>query len=317
MNRKPLLSICIPTANRAGILEVTLSSLLSYPTVDEEVQIVISDNASTDNTMEVVNNLITKFPTKNIKYLKNKTNIGIKNFLSVLENSDGIYCKLLNDYSRMDNESIKIIKEKIRKYRCHDHAKYYLNFTYDVKGNKSGKDEIILTNVADFICCINNKITWISNFGCFHDQIKELKQYEKFDDKLLSQQYWSLHLAKTRNQIIVCPINNANCIPVPNSSRAMTYNFFDPHVVWYYEIISHFVTLSTSQLRLDKSRLLSDFVGNAIFYYLILHRPCPFDLKGAWKTVLKYFYNVPYFYAFIPIKIAKLLGHKILRKKNH
>lgn len=51
----PLLSICIPTLNRAGLLKVLLDNLL--PALDDcrdRVEIVVSDNASSDETHEVV-----------------------------------------------------------------------------------------------------------------------------------------------------------------------------------------------------------------------------------------------------------------------
>ena len=52
---KPLLSICIPTYNRAELLRSALLSLV--PQVKEsggEVELVVSDNCSTDDTRRVV-----------------------------------------------------------------------------------------------------------------------------------------------------------------------------------------------------------------------------------------------------------------------
>lgn len=52
---KPLLSICIPTHNRAGWLRLALYNWLSQLSgFHEEVELIVSDNASTDNTAEVV-----------------------------------------------------------------------------------------------------------------------------------------------------------------------------------------------------------------------------------------------------------------------
>jgi abequosyltransferase len=47
---RPLLSICIPTYNRSQYLKQALETYVSNAAFDDEVEIVISDNASTDNT---------------------------------------------------------------------------------------------------------------------------------------------------------------------------------------------------------------------------------------------------------------------------
>lgn len=52
---KPLLSICVPTLNRASLLKVLLENLRSeVEECRDRVEIVVSDNASSDETHEVV-----------------------------------------------------------------------------------------------------------------------------------------------------------------------------------------------------------------------------------------------------------------------
>ncbi len=53
---KHLLSICIATYNRAEYIGETLESII--PQVTDEVEIVIVDGASTDNTSSVVKHYI-------------------------------------------------------------------------------------------------------------------------------------------------------------------------------------------------------------------------------------------------------------------
>ena len=52
-NKQPLLSICIPTYNRAEYLEGALKNIVTDSAFDSRVEVIISDNASTDNTQEV------------------------------------------------------------------------------------------------------------------------------------------------------------------------------------------------------------------------------------------------------------------------
>lgn len=55
-NKQPLLSICIPTYNRASYLEGAILNIITDNAFGDEVEIIISDNASTDNTEEIAKN---------------------------------------------------------------------------------------------------------------------------------------------------------------------------------------------------------------------------------------------------------------------
>ena len=78
----PLLSISIPTWNRAKFLAISLESFLDQMKGinPEKVELFVSDNCSDDNTAEVVKSYIDKgLP---ITYNKNEENIGAsRNFL--------------------------------------------------------------------------------------------------------------------------------------------------------------------------------------------------------------------------------------------
>ena len=61
-NNRILLSICIPTYNRASTLEQTLRNITEKPEIDDRVEINESHNASTDHTRQV----LTQYPK--VKY---------------------------------------------------------------------------------------------------------------------------------------------------------------------------------------------------------------------------------------------------------
>ena len=90
MKNKPLISIAILTYNRVADLEKLLNNLL--PQVKELVGLVdvcISNNASTDNTREVVANAQQKYPGL-ITYHENEKNLGVdKNIIKVMEMATG------------------------------------------------------------------------------------------------------------------------------------------------------------------------------------------------------------------------------------
>ena len=65
-----LISVCIPTYNRSALLREALHSVLDQPLND--VEIIISDNASTDGTPEVV----ASFNEPGLKYYRSAVNMG-------------------------------------------------------------------------------------------------------------------------------------------------------------------------------------------------------------------------------------------------
>ena len=75
-NKQPILSICIPTYNREVYLKRLVDSIISQKEfVDtDDIEIVISDNASTDSTKDMINKYINKYWDK-IKFFQNKENI--------------------------------------------------------------------------------------------------------------------------------------------------------------------------------------------------------------------------------------------------
>ena len=80
----PLLSICMPTYNRACLLEQMLRSLVpQVKTFSPEVELIVSDNCSTDNTREVVERARAWGP---IRYHRNTRNEGAARNIMLLTN---------------------------------------------------------------------------------------------------------------------------------------------------------------------------------------------------------------------------------------
>ncbi len=114
MNR-PLLSICIPTYNRAAFLPECLDSIVSQysdENVFKNIEVVIADNASTDNTQEVVKKYLEKY--SNITYFRNEKNLGFdRSFSRLIEKSAGIYCLSIGDDDAFFQNTLSLIIKKI------------------------------------------------------------------------------------------------------------------------------------------------------------------------------------------------------------
>ena len=93
--RKPDISVCIPTYNRAPLLMLAIESVLRE-FAHQNSEIIVSDNASGDQTPELVQLLAQQ--SGNIKYYRNKTNIGLDdNVVRCIELARADYVFLFSD----------------------------------------------------------------------------------------------------------------------------------------------------------------------------------------------------------------------------
>lgn len=106
-----MLSICIPTYNRADFLPDTLESIISQ--ADSTVEIVVSDNASTDNTYDIIQSFRSQFP--NITYQRLPENIGAdRNYLRSVDLARGRYCWLFGSDDVMRAGAVNRVLNELR-----------------------------------------------------------------------------------------------------------------------------------------------------------------------------------------------------------
>lgn len=110
------LSICIATLNRAAFIGETLESIISQAT--EQVEIVIVDGASSDNTEQVVDTFRQRFPA--LRYFRQEKNMGVdRDFNRAVELASGEYCWLFPDDDLLKPGAIQtILSESCRGYEA-------------------------------------------------------------------------------------------------------------------------------------------------------------------------------------------------------
>jgi abequosyltransferase len=110
----PLLSICIPTRNRAPYLRVLLDSIAGQ--LHPEVELVISDDGSTDATPEVVQSSRASIPR--LQYARWEPAVRYdRNVLKVVQLAQGNFCWLFGDDDRMENEALLKALHALRENR--------------------------------------------------------------------------------------------------------------------------------------------------------------------------------------------------------
>ncbi|NME68167.1 glycosyltransferase family 2 protein [Flammeovirga aprica] len=113
-----LLDILIPTFNRGEDLLFNLNLLSDYISKIEhsnEIQIIISDNCSDDNTEQLVSTFKHNNPSLSIQYFRNSENIGLeRNAVEVLSKSSAEYIMWLGDDDYLPNGYLAFILKHIR-----------------------------------------------------------------------------------------------------------------------------------------------------------------------------------------------------------
>lgn len=188
---QPLLSICIPTFNRENYLAECLESIVvqfTDPTIQKRIEIVISDNGSSDNTHVVVERFQKQF--ENIIYIRNKENIGFdRNLLQVVEKSSGMYCLTLGDDDALFSGSLTALLKKVE---TNESPYYMLNpWGYDKtllhpagpRPNFDIKNDKYFSSLLDFVKSIKNYRDVVGYFGSMSTQFFLRSTWMHFDKK--------------------------------------------------------------------------------------------------------------------------------------
>ncbi len=110
-NRVPVVSVCLPTYNRATLLRESLSSVLGQTFRDLEV--IVSDNASEDDTESVVRS----FADPRVVYLKNAANVGaVPNINRSYQQARGEFIAFCPDDDLMLPENLARKVDVLRKH---------------------------------------------------------------------------------------------------------------------------------------------------------------------------------------------------------
>lgn len=112
MNENPSLSICIATYNRANFISKTLESII--PQLSDDVELLVVDGASTDDTEIILNAYAIKEPR--LRYVRLEKKGGVdQDYCKTVEMARGEYCWLFTDDDLLKPGAINAVFSKIAK----------------------------------------------------------------------------------------------------------------------------------------------------------------------------------------------------------
>lgn len=291
-----ILSLCIPTYNRASVLDEALGKIVSYDSFDETVEIVISDNCSNDNTQEVGMRYASQY--SNIKYYRNQENILDRNFVKVLDLGVGRYLKLQNDWCLPTEDGLAKMKQFLM---ANIDAKKPVFFTSGWARSKN--TEIIdCSNLDEYIGEMSIMVTFNNVFGTWRTDWEKLKNKERYSKLKLLQVDWTYSLVGNRGALLY---NSQTQLFLDSMLRSVRsgYNYFEVMLDNYYTIMEQYVEqglVSQSALARDKKCFLKRFRPE-LFQALICRTASlwQYDTTGTWNRMFKHYKKKAYFYVFV------------------
>ncbi len=284
-----LFSILIPTYNRAKYLKKTLESIVCLPEFlnTDKVEIVISDNASSDETKTVCEDFVRRFPDK-IIYNRNETNIGAEsNYLKLLEIANGVFLKLNNDtVCFKENALFEILN--------------YVETNMDEKPillfmNKGKNKTFSISSCDELLNIMSYKITWIGSLGIWHKDIEYfIDMYQKYSSCELSFSFLIYDLMKKFNNARILA---KSLFEVQSVEKKGGYNLVKVFGENYLNFLSHLKNDGCiSVFSLEKEKIL--LLKHINFGYFNINNDNCFEKDGYFKYLMKYYWYNPYFYAF-------------------
>jgi acetyltransferase-like isoleucine patch superfamily enzyme len=200
-NSEKLLSICIPTYNRATFLQKTLQSIVDQAvfTTTDSIEVVISDNCSDDETQVVCQQFANTYPGK-IQYFRNATNVGGDvNFEMALSRGTGVFMKLHNDNLLVRDGSLVEILKIVTATAAEKPVLFFTNGNFRTDGPIG-----VCNNMDEFVKGASFMSTWIGGFGVWREEFLKISDFSVNSSlKLVQTDILLRFLAAGRRAIIL------------------------------------------------------------------------------------------------------------------
>ncbi len=324
MNKEqPILTIAVPTYNGSKTIKSMLNVLL--PQITEKVEILVSDNCSTDDTLQIIYEYKEKYPF--IRIIENSENIGADgNFLQCMREATGKFTMLISDDDIIVEGAIKKILLFLEKYptislaylytigfkdcyedicHCHEYKDHLM---------KPMKD-ICTSDKMEFFQYVGRQWGFTSSFLWSTKRFQEISDPEQYFGTFWLQSY--IHILCSDRPDDKLGIIAGPCIAAGEYGIIGNYDVTKIEAIYYRKMLD----FAIKKAGYDKDQLISYWVWKVSFLAsksIVKERAI-----GIEKTSVKQLFDImkPYPYAwfhlfpyfFVPKSMCRTLL-KIIRK---
>jgi len=302
MENNLILSICIPTYNRAIYLEKTIHSIVNQKRFQEteDVEIVISDNCSEDNT-EDISRKYTDIYGQKIRYYRTQTTINAgANLEKVLSLGKGVFLKSNNDTLIHHEDTLNRIIEVINQNIDNKDIIFFSN------GTLKNTTQLHCDDLNSFIKNVSFYSTWIICFGIWKKDFEKIDNFNTIAKTLLINDVL-FQLISLKKSVF---IDNTKIFDTVNAKSKGGYNIYQVFVTNYLGTLEKYKKknqISRITLFNEKSKLLIHFLIPWTLILLGDKTNYTFDQRGALSIIFKKYRFHPIFY----ISVAYLFLRKL------
>ena len=291
---RPILTYGIITYNRSKYLKKSLKSVLEQVGNDELVEVLVSDNCSTDDTKEVVREFQKKY--KNLRYHCNETNVGAEgNIHAALRYSKGEYVVVAGDDDYQADGSLYILLTHIYAHR--DCALFYMANKEGEFGTYEGQGYLDVLEKMSFY------ITWITGVVIKKDVYMSISNPEKFNDSRIPQVYIQMEMLKRNPKFSI--VYGSLFVLNQEGHLPRGYNLAEVFIKNYFNILAATVEIPPARLSREKQRVMEEMIYP--WCWRIKNQGVELSLDGIFDIVAEYYGKEPY-YDEVVEKLKEIVG---------
>lgn len=283
-----------------------------------EIEIFVSDNASDDDTPQVVQSFIDQgLP---ITYNRNPENVGASgNFIKCMQWASGKYIWLLGDDDLLNEGAIAYILDLIR------NGDYGLIHLSVLKNKDNLPETQEYSNRDDFWKAVSYWVTFMSGCIFLKEAVPLIENCERYIPTHLLQVPFYLMSSSLRKQNLFVrkPVMQSGLDYANNGG----YNFYQVFVESFLNIWMEYVqkgVVSEKCYEYVKKDIFKRYIAKFNWVLLIRRKNVAsekvsyignrkgYKVKNAWKILFRYYGNKLYFWTSFPLSIIKVIKNRIL-----
>lgn len=305
MEKKPLVSLCMPTNGVIDWVFPVLESIYSQDVDNDLFEVVITDNGDNAAFKETIRTFADSHA--NLCYYETDA-LPFINEIEAYKRANGELIKYVNHRTKLVNGTLDKLINISEKYISEKPIIYFAN------GNLKKEHKIYkYDSFDDFVRNLSFYSTWSTGMTIWKEDFEKLpKDVSSFNE--LYPHTNVLFNERHRGKYFIS--NEVIFDEIPQGKKPKgNYDYFYAFGVDYLSIILDLyrdgdITIKTFQVVVDENL---DFLADSYINYCILHQYCSYDLSG-FKDMLGVYYTKKRFFRRVLRRFYMRCGNKIVRR---
>ena len=298
----PLLAYAFITYNRSQYLRKSLRSALQQVGNDPLVEVLVSDNASTDETRTLVKEQQKRY--KNLRYFCNEKNIGAEgNIHKAIERSCGEYVIVAGDDDYLQDGALRVVLDNIRKYR--GAALFHLR--KENVPRRVHED----AGIIPYIAYVGYHMTWIGGVVFRRELYPLIEEPQKYDYTGMPQVYLQLEMLRKNPKFVI--LYGMFLTEGSGERTPSGFNFAETFIKHYLDILMAASEIPAYLLSDEKKRLMDELIYDCL--QKIVRYQHDLSLDGIFDIVREYYGEEPY-YEEVVTKIEGIVPTETIGKQR-